>query len=67
MTKTRTIVWQALSWPSLVVHRHTVNDGVQGHGLVVGKTDQDIPFAVEYLVTLTSDWKIKKSIHQITT
>ncbi len=58
--KTRTIVWQALSWPSMVIHRHMVDDGVYGHGLAVGKTDQDIPFAVEYYLALTMDWQIKE-------
>ncbi len=56
----RTIVWQALSWPSMVVHRHRVDDGVYGHGIAAGKTDQDIPFAIEYRVALTIDWRIKE-------
>ncbi len=60
MDKTRTIVWQALSWTSTVVHTHTVNDGIHGHGLAVGKTDSDIPFAMEYDVVLTADWDIKE-------
>jgi hypothetical protein len=60
MDKTRTIVWQALSWPSTVIHTHTVNDGIHGRGLAVGKTDADIPFAMEYDVALTMDWNIKE-------
>ena len=60
MGKTRTIVWQALSWPSTVVHTHTIDDGIHGHGLAVGKTDGDIPFAMEYDVALTADWNIKE-------
>ncbi|MHC1754158.1 MAG: putative glycolipid-binding domain-containing protein [Methanosarcina sp.] len=60
MNKTRTIVWQALSWPSTVVHTHTVNEGIHGHGLAVGKTDRNIPFAMEYDVTLMADWNIKE-------
>ncbi|WP_269849465.1 putative glycolipid-binding domain-containing protein [Methanosarcina horonobensis] len=58
--KTRTIVWQALSWPSTVVHIHKVNAGINGHGLAVGKTDNCIPFAIEYEVALTANWDIKK-------
>ena len=60
MDKTRTIVLQALSWPSTVVHTHTVDDGINGHGLAIGKTDGDIPFAMEYDVLLTADWEIKE-------
>jgi hypothetical protein len=58
--KTRMIVWQALSWPSTVIHTHTVGDGIHGHGLAVGKTDGDIPFAIEYDFALTTDWNIKE-------
>lgn len=58
--KTRTIVWKALSWPSMVVHTHTVNDSIHSHGLAVGKTDKDIPFAMEYDMALTADWGIKE-------
>jgi len=58
--KTRTIVWQALSWPSTVVHTHTLDNGIYGHGLAVGKTDTDIPFAIEYYLALTIDWDIKE-------
>lgn len=60
MNKTRTIVWQALSWPSTVIHIHTLDDGIHGHGLAVGKTDKDIPFAMEYDLALTVDWGIKE-------
>lgn len=56
--KRRMIVWQALSWPSMVVHTHTVGNGIYGRGLAVGKTDGDIPFAMEYDLTLTADWDI---------
>ncbi len=58
--KRRTIVWQALSWPSMVVHTHTVDEGIYGHGLAVGKTDGDIPFAMEYNLELTADWDIRE-------
>ena len=27
-----------------------------GYGMAVGKTDQKIPFAVEYQIVLTTDW-----------
>lgn len=60
MDKTRTIVWQALSWPSTIIHTHTVDDGINGHGLAVGKTDNGIPFAIEYEVALTANWDIKE-------
>ncbi|MDQ1275564.1 MAG: uncharacterized protein QG610_1138 [Euryarchaeota archaeon] len=60
INKTGTIVWQALSWPSTVVHTHTVNDGIFGHGMAVGRTDRGIPFAMEYDVVLTKDWDIKE-------
>lgn len=60
MNKTRIIVWQALSWPSIVVHTQTVKDGIQGYGLVVGKTDADVPFSIEYNLTLNPDWRIKE-------
>jgi uncharacterized protein len=60
MDKKRMIVWQALSWPSTVIHTHTVGDGIHGHGLAVGKTDGDIPFAIEYDLALTADWDIKE-------
>lgn len=59
MDKTRTIVWQAMSWPSTVVHTYTVNDGIYGHGLAVSKTDSNIPFAIEYEIILAQDWDIK--------
>lgn len=57
--KTRTVVWQALSWPSTVVHTHTVDRGIYDHGLAVGKTDCDIPFAMEYDLALTMGWDIR--------
>lgn len=60
MDKTRTIVWQALSWPSTVVHTHTVNEGIFDHGIAVGKTDRGVPFAMEYDVVLTKDWDVKE-------
>lgn len=43
----------------MVVHTHTVGNGIYGHGLAVGKTDSDIPFAMEYDLTLTADWDIR--------
>jgi hypothetical protein len=58
--KTQKIVWQALSWPSTVVHTHMVNDGIHGHGLAVGKTDGDIPFAMEYYMAMMEEWNIKE-------
>ncbi len=60
MAKAQTIVWQALSWPSTVVHTHTVSDGNNGHGLAIGKTDGDIPFAMEYNLMLTMDWDVRE-------
>ncbi|MCM1566422.1 MAG: putative glycolipid-binding domain-containing protein [Dehalobacter sp.] len=60
MDKTETIVWQALSWPSTVVHTHSVSKGIYGHGLAVGRTDRGIPFAMEYDIALTEDWDIKE-------
>ncbi|MEN4017835.1 MAG: hypothetical protein PQ968_05225 [Methanobacterium sp.] len=49
-----------MSWPGMGVYRHTVDGDIYGHGLAVGKTDQNIPFAVEYHVALTTDWRIKE-------
>ncbi|MCC4771454.1 hypothetical protein FXV91_15180 [Methanosarcina sp. DH2] len=60
MDKKRMIVWQALSWPSTVVHTHTVDKGINGYGLAVGKTDHNIPFAMEYDMELTIGWDIKE-------
>lgn len=60
INKTRTVVWNALSWPSTVIHTHTIDDGIHGHGLAVGKTDLNIPFAMEYDLALTVDWGIKE-------
>ncbi|MGF7118621.1 putative glycolipid-binding domain-containing protein [Methanobacterium oryzae] len=60
MNKTRTIVWQALSWLSTVIHTHIADNGFHGHGIAVGKTDGDIPFAMEYDIKLEVDWNIKE-------
>jgi len=60
MDKTRTIVWQALSWPSTVVHTHTIDNYIHGHGLAVGKTDSNIPFAMEYDLALSAGWDIRE-------
>lgn len=60
MDKTGIIVWQALSWPSTVVHTHTVNEDIHDHGLAAGKTDSGIPFAIEYDMWLTANWDIKE-------
>jgi uncharacterized protein len=60
--KTSTIVWQALSWPSTVIHTHTVDNGIYAHGLAVGKTDANIPFAIEYNLILTINWDIKEML-----
>jgi hypothetical protein len=60
MDETRVIVWQALVWQSTVIHIHTVNEGIHGHGFAVGKTDNNIPFAMEYDMALTEDWNIKE-------
>lgn len=56
----RTIVWQALSWPSMIVHTHTVHDDIRDHGLAVGKTDSGIPFAIAYDLALTANWDIRE-------
>lgn len=56
----RTIVWQALSWPSIVVHTHTVGDGIHDHGIAVGKNDSGIPFAIAYDLALTTNWDIRE-------
>lgn len=58
--KKRIIVWQSLSWPSTVVYTHTANENIFDHGIAVGKTDNDIPFAIEYEVALTANWDIKE-------
>ncbi|WP_410507449.1 putative glycolipid-binding domain-containing protein [Methanosarcina hadiensis] len=58
--KTEIIVWQALSWPSTIIHTHTINGDIHDYGLAVGKTDEGIPFAMEYEVALTEDWDIKE-------
>jgi hypothetical protein len=60
MDETRVIVWQALAWSGTVIHIHTVNEGIHGHGFAVGKTDNNIPFAMEYDMALTEDWDIKE-------
>lgn len=60
INKTRTIVWRALSWPSLVIHTHRVDECIYDHGLSVGKTDKDVPFAMEYDMTLTADWEVRE-------
>lgn len=62
MDETRTIVWQALSWPSMIIHTHRVNEGIHDHGLAIGKTDSDIPFAIEYDIWLTVEWDIKELV-----
>jgi len=58
--KTRTIVWQSLSWPGTVIHTYIADNGFHGHGIAVGKTDDDIPFAIEYDMKLEVDWNIKE-------
>jgi uncharacterized protein len=61
MNKTKDIVWQSLAWPSNVVHRHTTADReINGHGFVVGRTDEHVPFAIEYNVALTPAWQIQE-------
>ncbi|HWR25394.1 MAG TPA: putative glycolipid-binding domain-containing protein [Methanosarcina sp.] len=60
MNKARTIVWQALAWQSTVVHTHKVNEDIRGHGFAIGKTDGNIPFAMDYDLALTADWNIKE-------
>jgi uncharacterized protein len=61
MNKTKEIVWESLAWPSMVVHHTEITgQGINGHGFIVGKTDQAIPVAVEYNVSLTPAWQIQK-------
>lgn len=58
--RARTIVWQALSWPGIVVHTHTVKRDIFVKGVAVGRTDRGIPFAMEYNFVLAKEWDIRE-------
>ena len=62
MSKDKELVWQSVAWPGVEVLRLTTDQAMAAHGTVIGKSDTSTPFAIDYLVTLTTDWQVE-SVH----
>jgi uncharacterized protein len=60
MSEVKKVVWQSLAWPAIDVFYLTTNQNISGRGIVVGNSDHQVAFAIEYKVILSLAWIVEE-------